>query len=121
MTIRTVKTPDAYVWKCPERFCRFTISTGDKGATAAQKKRHEAKHLIAEKGTRVRLVGNTLSMGVGRHGDTGRITFAYIDQDRFGVVLDRKGKCSGCQHCYGCGGPTSISVQVKFDQLERLP
>lgn len=115
-TIQTVKTPDKYVWECDLQHCRFVASNADKATTEAEQKRHRLMHVMAKKGTSVRILADR--SGYGRAGDTGRITYAYIDQDRYGVLLDRKGKCGGCRHCDGCGGPTALSTEVKFDQLE---
>lgn len=118
-TIERVTTPDKFEWRCGVKFCRFIARSTDHDETEAQRERHRSMHALAKEGTRVRIV-NGHDLWPARVGDTGKITHAYIDQDRYGVLLDRKGKCGGCRHCDGCGGPTRLSTQVHFDNLERV-
>lgn len=122
-SIRTVKTPDKYVWKCDEQHCHFGTEATDKTTVEETVARHRAMHRLSKTGTRVRIVGQgemLRNVFPARPGDTGKITYAYIDQNRFGVLLDRKGKCEGCRHCDGCGGPTKLNAEVKFENLEKV-
>lgn len=120
-SIKVVRTPDRYVWECAEGSCRFVASNEDRAATKAARQRHEAMHRMAVKGKRVRIIRESRTITRGHTGDTGRITYAYLDQNRFGVRLDRKGKCIGCDYCDGCGGPRDIDSEHCFDDLEILP
>lgn len=105
--IQRVTTPDRYLWKCGEKWCHCTISTTDEKETATLRERHIAMHVMAKKGTKVKVV----SSATAHMHDTGRITNAYVDQNRFHVLLDRKGKCDAC------GGATPIYAQLRFDDL----
>lgn len=118
-----VTTPPRYDWTCPEQHCRFTTSTDSHADTNAAAKRHVDMHKVAIPGTRVviewgRRGGSDLWPA--RPGDTGTISHAYVDQDRFIVELDRKGKCEGCRHCSGCGGPTTLTVTSRFVSIDPI-
>lgn len=117
-----VKENRTYSWECPNDGCRWSTTSDSRAETNKRAERHLRMDVLGIKGTRVRVVGLDAGMHhyPARNGDTGTISYAYVDQDRYGVKLDRKGRCDGCRHCDGCGQATPLSAELPFDKLEAI-
>jgi len=115
--------PESYTTGCDVQHCRSGTTGKTKAEVQTWIDRHKAMHAMAVKGTKVRVVkASRIGSREARVGDTGTIQYAYIDQNRFGLKLDRKGECWNMEdkHCESCNRKITLKPEVAFEDLELV-